>query len=87
MVTAETVGTVKPHPEGFRYILGKTGLPPEQHLMIGDREAVDLVPAKQLGMHTCLVWSEKKSAVADITLATVYDVVRLLSINRLIVSG
>ncbi len=78
MVTTEVVGTVKPHPEGFQYILNKTGLPAEQHLMIGDREAVDLVPAKKLGIKTCLVWSETKNTVADVTLPTVYDVVNLL---------
>jgi FMN phosphatase YigB (HAD superfamily) len=42
--------------------------------MIGDREAVDLVPAKAVGMHTCLVWSEIKSTIADITLPDVYRV-------------
>ena len=56
----------------------KTGLPPEAHLMIGDRELVDLAPAKNLGMHTCLVWSDKKSTIADATLLTVYDVAAML---------
>lgn len=71
IVTSEVVGVTKPHLEGFRYILKKTGLPAQQHLMIGDREAVDLVPAKSLGMKTCLVWG--KSTIADISLPTVYD--------------
>ncbi len=79
MVTAETVGVVKPHPEGFLHILNKTGLPAEQHLMIGDREAVDLAPAKTLGMRTCLVWAETKSNVADVTLRTAYEVVTIIS--------
>jgi putative hydrolase of the HAD superfamily len=77
-VTAETVGVTKPDPAGFLYIMKKTGLPPNAHLMIGDRELVDVVPAKNLGMHTCLVWSETKSAIADITLPTVYDVARTI---------
>src|SRR3989344_1338642 len=50
IVTSEIVGVNKPHDAGFRYILKKTGLPPNEHLMIGDREIVDLVPAKNLGM-------------------------------------
>ncbi|OGG35147.1 hypothetical protein A2363_01455 [Candidatus Gottesmanbacteria bacterium RIFOXYB1_FULL_47_11] len=78
MVTSETVGVTKPDDKGFRYIMKKTGLPPEAHLMIGDRELVDLAPAKNLGMHTCLVWSDKKSTIADATLLTVYDVAAML---------
>lgn len=78
MVTSETVGVTKPHEAGFRYILEKTKLSPAQHLMIGDREAVDLVPAKKLGMKTCLVWSQTPGKAADITLPTVYDIVKVL---------
>ena len=79
IVTSEVVGENKPSEKGFQYILEKTKLPPEQHLMIGDRELVDLAPAKKLGMHTCLVWSDKtESDVADIILPTVYEVERKL---------
>jgi HAD superfamily hydrolase (TIGR01549 family) len=77
-VTSETVGVTKPDPAGFVYILKKTGLAPAAHLMIGDRELVDLAPAKALGMHTCLVWSDTPSLVADVTVKTVYDVLTLL---------
>jgi putative hydrolase of the HAD superfamily len=72
IVTPELVKVNKPQPEGFLHILKKTGLPPTSHLMIGDREAVDIEPARALGMKTCLVFSDKKSKVADITLHTVY---------------
>ncbi len=78
MVTAEVVGVTKPHAAGFHYILNYTKLPPEAHLMIGDREAVDLVPAKKLGMKTCLVWSQEPSPVADVTLPIVYDLAKVL---------
>ena len=77
-VTSETVGVTKPDEKGFRYIMEKTGLPAAAHLMIGDRELVDLAPAKHLGMHTCLVWSNTKSTIAEVTLSTVYDVANLL---------
>jgi len=73
-VTAETIGVTKPDPAGFVYIMKKTGLPARAHLMIGDRELVDIAPAKKLGMHTCLVWNHTPSVVADVTLPTVYDV-------------
>ena len=78
IVTSEISGENKPSDVGFKYILSKTGLPPAAHMMIGDRDAVDLAPAKALGMHTCLVWSSTPSAVADITLPTVYEVASAL---------
>lgn len=77
-VTAEVVGVNKPQPDGFRYIMEKTGLPADAHLMIGDRVAVDLVPAKALGMKTCLVWSDVKDSIADVVLPEVYGVVSVL---------
>lgn len=79
IVTSETVGVTKPHPAGFEHILKTTQLPPASHLMIGDREEVDLVPARKLGLRTCLVFSEKRSTIADRTLPTVYDVPQILT--------
>lgn len=78
IVTAEIVGVNKPDTKGFEYIMEKSGLPAASHLMIGDREMVDLAPAKMLGMKTCLVWSDSASTVADVTLKTVYDVATIL---------
>lgn len=77
-VTSEVVGITKPHPAGFEHILNYTKLPPSAHLMIGDRETVDLAPAKALGMRTCLVWSDTKSSIADVTLPRVYDLTTVL---------
>jgi HAD superfamily hydrolase (TIGR01549 family) len=82
IVTSEIVGVNKPEENGFRYILDKTGLPPWQHLMIGDREKVDLAPARALGMKTCLVWSTTKSNVADCTVDSVYDVALLFRLKE-----
>jgi HAD superfamily hydrolase (TIGR01549 family) len=82
MVTSEVVGETKPNERGYRYILTHTKLPAPEHLMIGDREAVDLIPAKKLGMKTCLVWSNEKSTVADVTLPTVYDVPTILEVEK-----
>ncbi len=81
-VTSEIVGKTKPHPEGFQYVLHYTNLPPAQHLMIGDRDLVDLAPARALGIRTCLVWSDSRSPHADVTLPTVYDVMRVLSNSK-----
>lgn len=78
IITAEIVGDNKPSPKGFLYILKKTGLPPSQHLMIGDRIDVDLEPAKKLGMKTCLVWSQEKNLAVDISIPTIYDVEKVI---------
>lgn len=78
IVTSEIVGKNKPNPEGFEYIMKKTCLPPHAHCMIGDREAVDLAPAKKLGMRTCLVFSDTPGIVADVTLPSVYDIRKML---------
>jgi HAD superfamily hydrolase (TIGR01549 family) len=72
IVTSEQTGVNKPNAAGFLYIMGKTGKPAQEHLMIGDRDLVDIEPAKKLGMKTCFVWGE--SIVADISVKTVYDV-------------
>lgn len=78
IVTSEVMGESKPGEAGYRYILQKTGLPSEVHCMIGDREQVDLVTAKRLGMRTCLVWTKEKSLISDVTLPSVYDIVNIL---------
>lgn len=85
IVTSEIVGKNKPDSAGFVYIMKKTGLNPKAHLMVGDREVVDLVPAKKLGMQTCLVaWGggyaelPQTGASVDISIPTIYDLPNVL---------
>lgn len=78
IVTSELTGLNKPNPEPFEYVMRYTKLSPEQHLMIGDRVEIDLVPAKKLGFHTCLVWSDKKHPAVDASVPTVYDIGNLI---------
>jgi len=52
-VAAVTIG--KPEPPMWRHILERTGVQPEQALMIGDRAETDILGAKELGLHTALV--------------------------------
>jgi HAD superfamily hydrolase (TIGR01549 family) len=78
IVTSEIIGETKPSQKGFRYIMEKTGLPAAAHLMIGDREKVDLAPAKDLGIRTCLVWQDTPGEIAEVTVPTVYDVPSVL---------
>ena len=86
IVTSEISGENKPDPAGFLYIMKKTGLKPKEHLMVGDREVVDLAPAKKVGMQTCLVtWGEgfaelpKSGTSVDISISTVYDLPDVLN--------
>lgn len=82
IVTSEIVGENKPSLRGYQYILDKTYLPSETHLMIGDRVDIDLTPAKQLGMKTCLVWSDREDPTADIVIPTVYKILSLLPLKK-----
>lgn len=86
IVTSEVTGANKPATDGYVYILRKTGCKPEEHLMIGDREVVDLAPAKKVGMHTCLVtWGSaypelsRPGSSVDVTVPNVYAVADILS--------
>jgi putative hydrolase of the HAD superfamily len=76
IATSEITGTNKPDPAAFEFILSRTGLPAGAHLMVGDREDVDIEPAKSVGMHTCLVWG--KGRISEYSLPSVYDVPLIL---------
>jgi putative hydrolase of the HAD superfamily len=52
---SEEVGIKKPNPKLFSLAVEKVGVNPENSIYIGDRFDNDIVPAKQIGMHTCLV--------------------------------
>lgn len=80
IITREDVEKSKPDEEPFRKLLEKTGLPPEKHVYIGDRDRVDIATPKKLGMKTIFVWG--KSKIADISLPTVYGVLKVLEKNK-----
>jgi len=77
IVTSEDTGVNKPDKQGFIYIMNKTKQPPETHMMVGDRDRVDIAPAKSLGMQTCYVWGV--CPIADYSVPTVYDVASILT--------
>jgi len=77
IVTADDVLRSKPDVEPYLRALKLTGSPAHQHVSIGDREKVDILPAKRLGMKTILVWGT--SSVADASVPTVYDVPTVLA--------
>lgn len=76
IITADDVSYSKPDLEPYVKALEMTACPPHQHVSIGDREKVDIFPAKKLGMRTILVWGA--SDVADVCIPTVYDVPNVL---------
>jgi len=76
IVTADDVLRSKPDVEPYVKALETTGCPAHEHISIGDREKVDILPAKRLGMKTILVWGT--SEVADASVPTVYDVPTVL---------
>lgn len=65
----------KPALDGFRLLLAKTGLPAERILYVGDRVKADILPAKEMGFQTALVYSE--SAEADYCFATFPEILSL----------
>jgi FMN phosphatase YigB (HAD superfamily) len=72
---------IKPKISAFLRVLKYTNLPPNKHLMIGDSIEIDLIPAKKLGMKTCLVYSDKASNCnwIDFHLPDVYSVPSIFS--------
>jgi FMN phosphatase YigB (HAD superfamily) len=57
--------------DSFRGLLKLTKRKPEEHLFIGDKETIDILPPKKLGMRTALAWGV--SVAADFSLPTIYD--------------
>ncbi|MCC6674039.1 MAG: HAD-IIA family hydrolase [Thermomicrobiales bacterium] len=80
-VEATIIG--KPSLPIFRQSIEALGIPAKELAMVGDDAYNDLVPARELGMTTILVRTGKpvgpsEEALADITLDSVGDILRLL---------
>jgi HAD superfamily hydrolase (TIGR01549 family) len=76
IITADDVTHSKPDPEPFLKALELTEASPPCHLSIGDREAVDIAPAKKLGMKTLIVWGQ--SQLADYSASTIQEIAAVL---------
>jgi FMN phosphatase YigB (HAD superfamily) len=77
-ITPIVSGVLKPDAGHFQAILNYTHLLPEEHMIVGDREDVDLINGVKIGMHTALVWSNVPGKFAEITLPSVYDLAGIL---------
>jgi len=62
IISGDDISKRKPDPEGFRKMIELTKLLPNEIMYVGDRVDVDVKPAKELGMKTCIVWSSSKES-------------------------
>ena len=71
-------GLFKTNRKVFDKVLGELDLKPSEVLYVGDREKVDIIVPKQMGMLTAIVNS--RSRLADYHLKSVYDLGKLLTL-------
>ena len=64
VVSAGTTYARKPDPAGNNYLIGTHGLDRDRTLAVGDRE-LDVLAAKNAGIHACLVDPELPETAAD----------------------
>lgn len=62
ILTGDDVPERKPDPAGFHKMIELSQVPAEQIMYVGDRIDVDIKPAKQLGMKTCLIYDNSSEA-------------------------
>jgi HAD superfamily hydrolase (TIGR01549 family) len=76
IINSDNIANRKPHPEGFYKIIEVSKLPASKILYVGDRVNVDILPAKSVGLKTCLVWG--KSAEADYSFENFADILTIV---------
>lgn len=62
IVCGDDIKQRKPALNGFYLMIKKSKLPTNEILYVGDRVKVDVLPAKKVGMQTCLLYSKSKEA-------------------------
>lgn len=61
-ITNENMTKPKPDLEAFRSVIKIAQIAPDNLLFVGDRVEADILPAKAVGMQTCIVWSSSDKA-------------------------
>jgi putative hydrolase of the HAD superfamily len=79
IITSEDAGSKKPEPSIFNYAFKRSGARPEESLMIGDDEEVDILGASDAGMDQVLVdyngeFPESKATYRINSLAELYKI-------------
>ena len=62
ILSGDDVANRKPHVDGFHRIVELSQLPAQQILYVGDKVNADILPAKAVGLQTCLVWDRSDEA-------------------------
>lgn len=76
-LSAIDVGKPKPDLAGFRRMIEMSGVPAGEILYVGDKVNKDILPAKQVGMQTCLLWAQ--SPEADYCAATFRELLDIVT--------
>lgn len=76
IISGDDISERKPNLEGFHKIIELTNLPPNEIMYVGDRVDVDIKPAKELGMASCLIWST--STIADYSALSFSDLIEIV---------
>jgi HAD superfamily hydrolase (TIGR01549 family) len=77
IICGDDVVETKPSQEAFQFLLKEVNCEAQHVIFIGDREQVDLAPAKKLGMKTVLV-KEGANSHADVTIGSLTEFLKLV---------
>jgi FMN phosphatase YigB (HAD superfamily) len=75
IITGDMLVEPKPALEGFYKMIAMSNVPPQEILYIGDNIGKDILPAKEVGLKTGLVWG--KSTEADYTFEKFEDILKI----------
>jgi len=78
-LSAVDVGKPKPDSAGFRRMVEMSGADASEILYVGDKVSKDILPAKQVGMQTCLLWTQ--SPEADYCAASFTELLEIVRMN------
>jgi HAD superfamily hydrolase (TIGR01549 family) len=80
ILNSSHISEPKPHPQGFELMIDCSNAKPEELVFVGDREDVDIIPAKRLGLITVMVWG--RSNEADYSFDDFSGLLSLLPANK-----
>ena len=70
------VGAIKPSARPFLAALDAVGASPDEVLFVGDSLERDILPARKLGMTTCLVGTSAPGVAADFHIQSIAELAR-----------
>ena len=70
VVASASVGTAKPHPDIFRFALGRADLQPAEVLYVGDSYVSDVLGARAVGIRPVLIDREGRAPSLDCPVVT-----------------